>query len=57
MAYTRSEADLTSGPNPAVKPRDPAQPVKEVVRDLAPRRVPPRSQREWHDIFRRGGDE
>lgn len=39
---------------PASRP-GPTPARKEVIRDLAPHRVEPRTQREWHDVFR--GDE
>lgn len=49
-AFTKSEVTLKT---PTIRvPRPASVAAKEVIRDLAPPRVPPRSQREWHDVFR-----
>lgn len=50
MAHTQSEVTLRT---PTIRvPRPAPVAAKEVIPVLAPPRTSPRSQREWHDVFR-----
>ena len=56
MAFSRSEVVLSTDPRRLVRvPRPGPTPAKEVIRSSPPQRPAPRTQAEWHDVFR--GDE